>query len=58
MDDGIEKPAGAYHHGDLRQTLLDAAVRHIREEGTEGLSLRALAREAGVSPSETSDGYS
>lgn len=40
----------SYHHGDLRQTLLDAAVRHIREQGTEGLSLRALAREAGVSP--------
>ncbi|MEE4361528.1 MAG: TetR/AcrR family transcriptional regulator [Pseudomonadales bacterium] len=40
----------AYHHGDLRQTLLEAAVRHIRAEGTEGLSLRALAREAGVSP--------
>lgn len=40
----------SYHHGDLRQTLLDAAVRHIEAEGTEGLSLRALAREAGVSP--------
>jgi AcrR family transcriptional regulator len=39
----------AYHHGDLRQTLIDAAVRHIDQEGTEGLSLRALAREAGVS---------
>jgi len=39
----------AYHHGDLRQTLLDAAVEHIAREGTEGLSLRALAREVGVS---------
>lgn len=42
--------ARAYHHGDLRKTLLDAAVKHIEREGTEGLSLRALAREAGVSP--------
>ena len=42
--------AKAYHHGDLRKTLLDAAVEHIAREGTEGLSLRALAREAGVSP--------
>ena len=41
--------ARAYHHGDLRKTLLDAAVEHIDREGTEGLSLRALAREAGVS---------
>lgn len=40
----------SYHHGDLRKTLLDAAVRHIDAQGTEGLSLRALAREAGVSP--------
>ena len=41
--------ARGYHHGGLRETLLDAAVRHIEAEGTEGLSLRALAREAGVS---------
>lgn len=38
-----------YHHGDLRQTLLDTCCRHIAEQGLEGLSLRALAREAGVS---------
>lgn len=42
--------AKTYHHGELRQTLLAAAVEHIEREGTEGLSLRALAREAGVSP--------
>ena len=40
----------SYHHGDLRDTLMLAAVRHIEQHGTEGLSLRALAREAGVSP--------
>lgn len=38
-----------YHHGDLRATLLRAAEAHIEQEGTERLSLRALAREAGVS---------
>ena len=43
------RPQRSYHHGDLRQTLIDAAVRHIEQQGTEGLSLRALAREAGVS---------
>jgi len=39
-----------YHHGDLPATLMDLALVHIGEEGTEKLSLRALAREAGVSP--------
>lgn len=42
--------ARPYHHGDLKQTLTDAACRHIADGGTEKLSLRALAREAGVSP--------
>lgn len=37
-----------YHHGDLRASLLTAAMRML-EEG-EPFSLRALAREAGVSP--------
>ena len=41
---------GAYHHGDLPATLMDLALVHIAREGTEKLSLRALAREAGVSP--------
>lgn len=40
----------AYHHGDLRKTLLETCCSHIATQGTEGLSLRALAREAGVSP--------
>jgi AcrR family transcriptional regulator len=39
-----------YHHGDLRTALITAAVKHIGERGTEHLSLRALAREIGVSP--------
>lgn len=40
----------SYHHGDLRQVLMTAACEHIARDGTEKLSLRALAREAGVSP--------
>lgn len=39
-----------YHHGDLREALLAAALDSIAAQGTEKLSLRALAREAGVSP--------
>ncbi|QKV71856.1 TetR/AcrR family transcriptional regulator [Streptomyces harbinensis] len=39
----------AYHHRNLRATLLEAAERSLRENGAEQLSLRELAREAGVS---------
>ncbi|GIJ44643.1 TetR family transcriptional regulator [Virgisporangium aliadipatigenens] len=38
-----------YHHGNLRTTLLAAAERSLREHGADQLSLRELAREAGVS---------
>lgn len=38
-----------YHHGDLPETLMDAAIAEIAADGTENLSLRALARQCGVS---------
>ena len=38
-----------YHHGDLRRALLDAAIEAITEAGPGALSLRDLARRAGVS---------
>jgi AcrR family transcriptional regulator len=38
-----------YHHGDLRRAILDAAVATIAESGPTAVSLRALARRAGVS---------
>jgi AcrR family transcriptional regulator len=45
-----EQPARRYHHGDLRRALLEAALRLLEKEGPTALSLRAVAREAGVSP--------
>jgi len=39
-----------YHHGDLRRALLDAALAIIERDGASALTLRAVAREAGVSP--------
>lgn len=39
----------AYHHGNLREALVDAAASAIVEQPAEALSLRALARSAGVS---------
>ena len=42
-------PPKSYHHGNLRAELLDTAIEQLREQGTEELSLRALARAIGVS---------
>ena len=42
-------PKRAYHHGNLRPALLEAALGLVAEEGTATLSLRAVARAAGVS---------
>lgn len=39
-----------YHHGDLSRALVQAGRRILEKEGPAGLSLRAVAREAGVSP--------
>jgi AcrR family transcriptional regulator len=39
-----------YHHGDLSRALVEAARRILEAEGAAALSLRAVAREAGVSP--------
>jgi AcrR family transcriptional regulator len=38
-----------YHHGNLREALLEQAVTTLRDGGVDALSLRELAREAGVS---------
>jgi len=38
-----------YHHGDLQRALVDAGRRLLEREGSAALSLRAVAREAGVS---------
>ena len=45
------RPSGEtpYHHGDLHDALLAAAERVLERDGLPGLTLRAVAREAGVS---------
>lgn len=43
------KPKSAYHHGALRATLIDTAVSLLAENGASSLSLREVARKAGVS---------
>src|SRR5712675_1836628 len=41
--------ASPYHHGALRDALLKAAETVLERDGLQGLTLRAVAREAGVS---------
>lgn len=43
-------PSTPYHHGDLRAACVRAARELLEEDGAGGLSLRAVARRAGVSP--------
>jgi len=41
-------PNQAYHHGDLRNTLILKGLETLSEKGVPGLSLRELARQIGV----------
>jgi len=42
-------PNKDYHHGDLRNSLLTVAEDLLREHGAAGISLREVAKQAGVS---------
>jgi len=39
----------AYHHGNLKTELLNAALKLISETGSQAFTLREVARRAGVS---------
>jgi AcrR family transcriptional regulator len=41
----------SYHHGDLKQALVDAGMKILKEEGVQALTLRSVARASGVSHS-------
>lgn len=45
----MPKPIPPYHHGNLRESLLEAALQRLSEQAVETLSLRDLAKMAGVS---------
>jgi AcrR family transcriptional regulator len=45
------KPRRPYHHGNLRQALLDEALATIRVDGVESLTLREIGARVGVSRS-------
>jgi len=45
----LRKPKGEYHHGDLKTSLKQAALRLVRDRGPRGFSLNEASRLAGVS---------
>jgi AcrR family transcriptional regulator len=46
----VTTPKAPYHHGNLRSDLVRTAIELLEESGESELSLRAVARRAGVSP--------
>jgi AcrR family transcriptional regulator len=44
------EPRTAYHHGNLREVLIEAAIKLIEQGGLDKLSVREVAKRAGVSP--------
>jgi len=44
-------PPKKYHHGDLKNALIQAGIKILSKEGVGGLSLRKVAKKAGVSHS-------
>ena len=46
----VKKQPDNYHHGNLREALIQAGLRSLQVQGVETLSLRKLAEQCGVSP--------
>jgi AcrR family transcriptional regulator len=47
--DKVKGKPKSYHHGNLREALLEAGLELLRRDSAESLGLRELARQAGVS---------
>ena len=46
-----QEQRSGYHHGNVKEALVDAAMQFIEANDTERLSLRQLAKEVGITPS-------
>jgi AcrR family transcriptional regulator len=49
IDTRLRKKGAVYHHGNLRRALVEATFRLVDSRGTDGFTLRAAAKLAGVS---------
>jgi AcrR family transcriptional regulator len=47
----VQRKRRTYHHGNLRNALIDASLEVIAEQGAEQFTLRDVARRVGVAPS-------
>ena len=45
----VRKPQNTYHHGDLRDALVQAALQDVEGGGPEAVNISALAKKLGVS---------
>jgi len=45
----VRKPLNTYHHGDLRDALVQAALQEVELGGPEAVNISALAKKLGVS---------
>lgn len=50
LHSGMATAKKAYHHGELRESLLETAEVLLEEDGPGGLSLRKVGRQLGVTP--------
>jgi AcrR family transcriptional regulator len=53
-----QKTGSNYHHGNVKEALLNAAQNHIENSQGEMISLRALSKEVGVTPSAVYNHFS
>ena len=53
-----EQAQRAYHHGNVKEALINAAMQFIEANETERLSLRRLAKKVGVTPSAVYNHFS
>jgi AcrR family transcriptional regulator len=58
MKEAMKKDKGAYHHGNLADSLLDSVDEIATQFGLEAVTLRACAKKIGVSPSSAFRHYS
>jgi len=47
-----------YHHGNVKEALVDAAMNFIEADDIDSLSLRALAKQVGITPSAVYNHFS
>ena len=50
MLEGVDMKTDTYHHGNLKEELIEKGLIYINRYGTESLSMRKLADSVGVSP--------